>query len=229
MPARQQAKLRSCAGPLPAAAKGILYAGLAVALSAQNPPIEQGLASWYGPPHDGRTAASGEVFDSRELTAAHRTLPFGTSVRVRRLDSERSVVVRINDRGPWVPSRIIDLSQAAANRLGLEEPGVAPVSLEVVEAPATAAPPADVAYTVQVGTFRNPDNATRTRDLMERRYGRARIVMWRGAPQFRCVLVGESASADEAGHLAATIRTVEKSLSGAYVVRLDRTALSFAD
>ena len=130
MPARQQAKLRSCAGPLPAAAKGILYAGLAVALSAQNPPIEQGLASWYGPPHDGRTAASGEVFDSHALTAAHRSLPFGTQVRVTNTRNGRSVVVRINDRGPYAAGRIIDLTPAAAHALGFS--GLAPVTVEKV-------------------------------------------------------------------------------------------------
>ena len=190
---------------------------------------EQGRASYYGGWRDGRRTSSGQRLDRNRMTAAHRSLPFGTSVRVRRLDSEQSVVVRINDRGPWVPSRIIDLSQEAADRLGLKGPGVARVSLEVVEAPATASPAVEIVYAVQVGTFRNPDNATRTRDLMEHRYGPARVVVWRGAPQFRCVLVGETATADEAGRLAAAIRTAEKSPSGAYVVRLDRTALSFAD
>ena len=82
------------------------------------PAVEEGVASWYGPSFDGQRSASGEIFDSGQMTAAHRTLPFGTRVRVRRLDSEESIVVRINDRGPWVDSRIIDLSYAAAQRLG---------------------------------------------------------------------------------------------------------------
>jgi rare lipoprotein A len=229
MLALQQAKLRSYAGPLPAAAKALLCAALAAALSAQDPASQQGLASWYGGVHDGRTAASGEVFDSQALTAAHRTLPFGTKVRVRRLDSDESVVVRINDRGPFAGSRIIDVSQAAAYRLGMREPGVARVSVEVVEGPPAAAPAEDVVFAVQAGTFRNPDNAARTRDALERRYGTARVVVWRGAPQFRCVLVGEAATAEEAGRLAGAIRAGDKGLSGAYVVRLDRTVLSFAD
>ena len=97
--------------------------------------IERGLASWYGYPYHGQQSASGEIYDQEKLTAAHRTLPFGTRVRIRRLDRNRSVVVRINDRGPFVESRIIDLSHAAAVRLGMVRSGVAPVTVEVIQAP----------------------------------------------------------------------------------------------
>ena len=109
------------------------FCGLWTAASAQSvqPPSESGIASWYGAPYHGQRSASGEIYDQEKLTAAHPTLPFGTRVRVRRLD--RSVVVRINDRGPFVKSRIIDLSHAAAVRLGMT--GVARVTLEVVESP----------------------------------------------------------------------------------------------
>jgi rare lipoprotein A len=92
----------------------------------------EGLASWYGGKFHGRLTANGEVFDTNELTAAHRTLPFGTIVRVENLDTERSVVVRINDRGPFVDDRVIDLSRAAADIIGLTRSGVAPVRIEVV-------------------------------------------------------------------------------------------------
>ncbi len=98
-------------------------------------PSESGIASWYGAPYHGQRSASGEIYDQEKLTAAHRTLPFGTRVRVRRLDGDGSVVVRINDRGPFVKSRIIDLSHAAAARLGITGGGVAPVTLELVETP----------------------------------------------------------------------------------------------
>src|SRR5260370_27148008 len=87
---------------------------------------ESGIASWYGTPYHGQPSASGEIYDQEKLTAAHRTLPFGTSVRVRRLDRDESIVVRINDRGPFVQSRIIDL---------LTGGGVAPVTLDLVETP----------------------------------------------------------------------------------------------
>ena len=91
--------------------------------------LERGKASWYGPGFQGRRTASGERFDMNALTAAHRTLPFGTLVRVRNSQNGREVVVRINDRGPWVGDRIIDLSKAAAAALGLLQGGEAPVVL----------------------------------------------------------------------------------------------------
>jgi rare lipoprotein A len=96
---------------------------------------ESGFASWYGAPYHGQRSASGEIYDQEKLTAAHRTLPFGTRVRVRRPDRGGSVVVRINDRGPFVKSRVIDLSHAAAVQLGMTDGGVALVILEVVETP----------------------------------------------------------------------------------------------
>lgn len=91
--------------------------------------LERGKASWYGPGFQGKRTASGERFDMGALTAAHRTLPFGTRVRVRNNENGREVVVRINDRGPWVGDRIIDLSKAAAAALGLLRAGEAQVVL----------------------------------------------------------------------------------------------------
>lgn len=91
--------------------------------------IERGIASWYGDRHHGRRTASGEVFDMNALTAAHKTLPFGTRVRVRHLATGLEVTVRINDRGPFTGGRIIDLSRAAAERIGLIRAGVSPVVL----------------------------------------------------------------------------------------------------
>lgn len=91
-----------------------------------------GLASYYADKYQGHKTASGEPFDTARLTAAHRTLPFGTRVRVTNLDNGRSVVVRVNDRGPFVSGRVIDLSPAAAKQLGMLRAGVARVKLEVV-------------------------------------------------------------------------------------------------
>ena len=117
------------------------FCGLWTAASAQSvqQPSESGIASWYGTPYHGQRSASGEIYDQEKLTAAHRTLPFGTRVRVRRLDTGGSILVRINDRGPFVKSRIIDLSHAAAAQLGMTAGGVAPVALEVVETPDSGA------------------------------------------------------------------------------------------
>jgi rare lipoprotein A len=91
---------------------------------------EIGQASWYGWQHQGRTTASGAKFDMNQMTAAHRSLPLGSNVRVTNLDNGRSVEVVINDRGPYVGSRVIDLSHAAARRLQMEQEGIAPVRIE---------------------------------------------------------------------------------------------------
>ena len=93
----------------------------------------EGVASWYGEQFHGNQTASGETYDMYAHTAAHRTLPFGTVVRVRRVDDNKSVVVTINDRGPFVDERVIDLSYGAARDLGIVQAGVAEVELEVVD------------------------------------------------------------------------------------------------
>lgn len=106
----------------------------AFVVETEAPPfkVQEGRASWYGPGFAGRRTASGEVFDPSQLTAAHRELPFDTLVRVHNLDNGRSVVVRINDRGPFKASRVIDVSRAAAESLGMIGSGTADVRLEVL-------------------------------------------------------------------------------------------------
>lgn len=113
-----------------------------------------GLASWYGGKFQGRLTANGEVFDTNQLTAAHRTLPFGTVVRVTNPVNETSVVVRINDRGPFVEGRVIDLSRAAADAIGIAAAGVAPVRVEIIHLPAER-----TTRTIQVASFSRRDNA----------------------------------------------------------------------
>ena len=92
---------------------------------------QQGRASWYGPHHDGKVTANGERFDMTEMTAAHRSLPFGTIVRVINRSNGETVKVRINDRGPYEGHRIIDLSDAAARAVGIHDKGIASIRLEV--------------------------------------------------------------------------------------------------
>lgn len=94
--------------------------------------VQEGLASWYGREEQGQLTASGERFNMYELTAAHRTLPMNTRVRVTNLKNGRQVVVRINDRGPYSRKRIIDVSRAAAIRLGMIDAGVVPARIEVL-------------------------------------------------------------------------------------------------
>jgi rare lipoprotein A len=126
--------------------------------------VQEGLASWYGGKFQGRRTASGELFDTLQFTAAHRTLPFGTVVLVTNLRNGRSVTVRINDRGPFIQGRIIDLSMAAATAIGLTGEGVTPVRIE--PAPRAAAGPAAAAvsagaFRLQLGSFRQRANAER--------------------------------------------------------------------
>lgn len=178
---------------------------------------EVGVASWYGHPYHGRPAASGEIYDMEQLTAAHRTLPFGTWVRVRNLRNEKTVEVRINDRGPFLDGRVIDLSRAAARRIDLIGPGTGKVRLEVIRAPIAAAG----RFAVQVGAFRDRKNAERVRRDMESRYGAARLVQRSGDPALWRVLVGVEATESSAGELAGKIRREAGRHLEAFVVRLD--------
>lgn len=102
-------------------------------LSIEPYSTEYGLASWYGSEYAGNRTASGEIFNPHKLTAAHKTLPFSTIVRVTNLENGKSVVVRINDRGPFIPGRIIDLSHAAAGRIDMVRQGIVRVKLEIIQ------------------------------------------------------------------------------------------------
>jgi rare lipoprotein A len=184
-------------------------------------PAEQGLASWYRGPLDGPAAASGETDHQEQLTAAHRTLPLGTTVRIRRLDTGASVVVLINDRGPFIGSRLIDLSIAAARKLDMFERGVVPVALEILHAAADTG----LRFAVQAGTFRILANAEHMRTLMERLYGLARILPRAPDSEVWSVLVGAAPTQAEAETLAAAIRKRHGGLQSAFVVRLAGLAL----
>jgi len=109
----------------------VLLAGLCLAAGAM-PEAEVGLASYYADKYHGRTTAGGEVFDTHEFTAAHRTLPFGTRVKVTGVEHDRSVIVRINDRGPFVAGRVLDVSRAAAEELQMTRAGLVKVRLEIL-------------------------------------------------------------------------------------------------
>jgi rare lipoprotein A len=111
-----------------------------VVVSLFGPYYETGIASWYGPGFDGNYTANGEIYDMNGISAAHKTLPFGTIVRVVELSTGRSVVVRINDRGPFVEGRIIDLSKGAARELGIVEKGITKVGLRILRWPAGGRP-----------------------------------------------------------------------------------------
>ncbi|HEY7573894.1 MAG TPA: septal ring lytic transglycosylase RlpA family protein [Thermoanaerobaculia bacterium] len=145
---------------------------------------ETGLASWYGGAGDGfagKPTASGEIFDPSDLTAAHRTLPFGTIVDVTLVATGETVRVRVNDRGPFVRGRVVDLSREAARQVGLIGPGVAPVTLRVVTAAAVIEPVSETGqWAVQVGSFAVADNAERHAERVRAAGMGAWLEAWRG-------------------------------------------------
>jgi rare lipoprotein A len=178
-----------------------------------------GYASWYGYPYHGRKTASGEVYDMYQLTAAHKTLPLGTVVRVSNQDNGREVEVRINDRGPFVEGRIIDLSYAAAKQIQIVGPGIALVKLSVLET-LNRMPPAQAPvvlasstvsrtvmpaprYGVQVGAFRQKENAQRLQEEILHRHTPVTIAQ---SDDLFKVLVGAEASEAAAQSLAASLR-----------------------
>lgn len=181
---------------------------------------ETGLASWYGKPYHGRPTASGEIYDMNAMTAAHRTLPFQTWVRVTNLENQRLTTVRITDRGPFIEGRIIDLSRAAAEAIAMLGPGTALVRLEVVQsAPGEVSRPAR--YAVQVGAFLVEENALRLQARLTQRYGDVFVQAFQ-APDgvYYRVRVGRKATLDEALALADQLRE-QPEIAVALVVRLN--------
>ncbi|MGH7379957.1 MAG: septal ring lytic transglycosylase RlpA family protein [Candidatus Methylomirabilales bacterium] len=183
--------LAACAGPRYAAPPWPPAAGDA----------EVGLASWYGRDFHGRRTSSGEIYDMYQMTAAHRTLPLGTWVEVIHVETGRSIQVRVNDRGPFIAGRVIDLSYGAARVLGMVGQGVAPVRvrpLSAMAAPARAAPvaaaPASAApatavpatgaqvaappgrFTMQLGSFTSRENATAFAGTLQQRFNGVHLV-----------------------------------------------------
>jgi rare lipoprotein A len=134
---------------------------------------ETGKASWYGPPYHNRRGSNGEVYNMHAMTAAHRTLPLGSIVRVTNLKTGHTALVRITDRGPFIPGRLLDLSLAAARKLDVYTPGVAEVKIEVMQAPV----PLETGgkWAVQIGGFPDEDTARKLTDHLEHRYRTATI------------------------------------------------------
>lgn len=160
---------------------------------------QQGIASWYGEKFHGRRTSSGEIYDMYAMTAAHKTLPLGTWVRVKRLDTDRRVVVRVNDRGPFIHGRIIDLSYTAAKALGMVRPGTAKVEVIALgkrrhTATGDTYIPMDYysgTFTFQVGAFSSRDNAERLRSQLARTFTNAHVVSYdRGDAVFYRVRIG---------------------------------------
>jgi peptidoglycan lytic transglycosylase len=138
---------------------------------------EAGLASWYGPPYHNRRGSNGEVYNMHAMTAAHRTFPLGSIVRVTNVKTGHMALVRITDRGPFIPGRVLDLSLAAARRLDVVQPGVVAVKVELMESPA----PLDSGgkWAVQIGGFPDQQAATELADHLTRRYHTANVLKFK--------------------------------------------------
>lgn len=178
---------------------------------------EVGRASWYGPPYHHRVGSNGKVYDMNAMTAAHRTLPMGSIVRVTNVKTGHTALVRITDRGPFIPGRILDLSLAAARKLDVYQPGVAEVRMEVMQTPA----PLDTGgkWAVQIGGFPHEQEASEVADRLMRRYRTAKVLRFSSPAgdwwvRVR-VLADDRARAQE---LAAETETPEGAV---FLVRLD--------
>jgi rare lipoprotein A len=149
-----------------------------ITIPADAKPIyaETGTASWYGPPYHNRRGSNGEVYNMNAMTAAHRTLPLGSIVRVTNVKTGRSTLVRITDRGPFIPGRLLDLSLAAAKKVDVWKPGLATVKIEVMKTPV----PLDSGgrWAVQIGAFENKHAASDLAGHLSRRYRTADVLQF---------------------------------------------------
>jgi peptidoglycan lytic transglycosylase len=177
---------------------------------------EEGIASWYGPPYDKRRGANGEIFDKNALTAAHRTLPMNSLIKVTNLSTGQSAILRVTDRGPFVPDRMLDLSLASAKAIGVWRPGVARVRVEVFAAPA----PLDRGgrWCVQIGAFKDEKGAFQLRDQLTRKYRTANVIEFTG-PTGHWVRIRPQE--DDKGRAVEIARELQPREGEAYLVRLD--------
>jgi rare lipoprotein A len=177
---------------------------------------EEGIASWYGPPYDKRRGANGEIFDKDALTAAHRTLPMNSLIKVTNLSTGQSAILRVTDRGPFVPDRMLDLSLASAKAIGVWRPGVARVRVEVFAAPA----PLDHGgrWCVQIGAFKDEKGAFQLRDQLTRKYRTANVIEFTG-PTGHWVRIRPQE--DDKGRAVEIARELQPREGEAYLVRLD--------
>jgi len=180
---------------------------------------EEGLASWYGEEYHGRKTANGEIYDMYAMTAAHRTLPFNTFVRVTNMENEKKTELRINDRGPFIPGRIIDLSKSGARAIDIVGTGTARVSVEITGFATRRIPSWQGIFSVQVGAFVEKENALRLRQKLQKKYPYVHMVLWESnVKRFYRVRVGSFRSEAEAQRYCEILR--KENLSG-FVVRED--------
>ena len=175
---------------------------------------ERGIASWYGDDFHGEKTSSGEIYDMYDMTAAHKTLPLGTRVKVLNMNNNREIEVRVNDRGPFVEGRIIDLSYAAAKRIGLVGNGTAPVEIaaiaQEIRPGSGTVVPVDYNsgnFTFQVGAFIDKNNAERLKAKLDEKYENAHIMIYeRGGRIFYRVRVGKCQKLNDTAKFAEVLK-----------------------
>jgi rare lipoprotein A len=178
--------------------------------------VETGLASWYGPPYHNRRGANGEIYDQNALTAAHRTLPMNSVVRVTNESTKHSVVVRITDRGPFFEDRVIDLSLAAAKAVDVWRPGTATVKIEVLTTPAPINEGGR--WCVQIGAFQSQHEAHKLKEKLQERYEGAQVIQFTG-PTGEWVRIRPQGDDKRTAQEVATRTHVKE--GGVFLVRLD--------
>jgi rare lipoprotein A len=139
---------------------------------------ETGIASWYGPPYNKRRGANGKIYDQDAMTAAHRTLPLNSLIRVTNLRTGEQAVLHVTDRGPFVPGRVLDLSMASAKALGLYTAGVGTVRIDVFAVPVPIE--SGGRWCVQIGAFKDEDEAEKLRTHLTRKYQTANVIEFTG-------------------------------------------------
>jgi rare lipoprotein A len=177
---------------------------------------EEGLASWYGPPYHNRRGANGQIFDQNAFTAAHRTLPMNSLIKVTNISTGQSVVVRVTDRGPFVEGRVLDLSVASAKAAGVWRPGIAKVRIDVYQTPLPIAEGGR--WCVQVGAFKDGDEAVKLRDHLLRKYHTANVIEFTGPTGHWVRIRPQNDDKGRAVEIANELTPVE---GNAYLVRLD--------
>jgi rare lipoprotein A len=179
---------------------------------------EIGMASWYGPPYTNRKAADGSIYDQNAMTAAHRTLPMGSIVRVTNLANNESVMVRITDRGPFIDGRIIDLSLAAAKMVDIYRPGTAKVRVEAYAPPAGSDPAGR--WCVQIGAFLDEADAIQLKNDLMRRYATAKVIEFAGPTGHWVRINPKNQDKATANEIADSIHIPDPSAQP-YIVRLN--------
>jgi rare lipoprotein A len=175
------------------------------------------MSIWYGAPYHNRRASNGELYNMHAMTAAHRTLPLGSIVRVTNLKTNHAALVRITDRGPFVEGRILDLSYAAAKKLDIWQPGVAGVKVEVMQTPSAIA--TGGRWAVQIGSFEKEKDATDLADPLARRYQTAKVKEFVSPVGTWWVRV--RVQNDDRKRAEDLVRETETSEGSVYLVRLD--------